>query len=392
MALLTTTLKVRIYPDERQAKLLRDMLHAYTAAANYASRYVYRKNDYKQLSIHKAIYRKLRERYGLGSQMACSVPKTVLASYKAMKSNGHEITNPCEYKHAFAALVRKDDWSMAKGQLSIGTLEGRVKVGYAHRHADPILLDSKYRQGTATLLERHGKFYLHIPVTCETDDPASSTNVVGIDLGINFLATAYDSDGKTTFYNGRGIKNRRAQYKKTRTQLQQRRTPSARRRLKSIGRRENRWMSDVNHCVAKALVTRYGADTLFVVEDLSGVRAATERVRRRDRYVSVSWAFYDFQQKLGYKAQKAGSRMMKIDPAYTSQDCPRCGHRDKNNRDKKLHRFECRSCRYRSNDDRVGAMNIQTRGKLAVPELHESTPATPIKGNVRAHPARSGRQ
>jgi len=38
--------------------------------------------------------------------------------------------------------------------------------------------------------------------------------VVGVDLGINFLATAYDSKGKTTFFRGRHIKDKRAQFSK----------------------------------------------------------------------------------------------------------------------------------------------------------------------------------
>ena len=58
-----------------------------------------------------------------------------------------------------------------------------------------------------------------------------------------------------------------------------RQTPSSRRRLKAIGQRENRWMQNVNHCVSKALVEQNPRHTLFVLEELSGVRNATERVR-----------------------------------------------------------------------------------------------------------------
>jgi len=36
----------------------------------------------------------------------------------------------------------------------------------------------------------------------------------------NFLATIYDSQGKTTFYNGKNIKHKRAKLKATRKQLQ----------------------------------------------------------------------------------------------------------------------------------------------------------------------------
>ena len=104
------------------------------------------------------------------------------------------------------------------------------------------------------------------------------SNVVGIDGGINFIAATYDSKRKSTFVNGRAVKQKRAHYKKLRQQLQKVQTPSSRRRLKAIGHRENRWMHDVNHCVSKALVEQNPKNTLFVLEDLTGVRGATEKV------------------------------------------------------------------------------------------------------------------
>ena len=141
-----------------------------------------------------------------------------------------------------------------------------------------------------------------------------------------------------------------------------RKTPSARRRIKAIGQRENRWMQDINHQVSKALVENNPKHTLFVLEDLSGVRNATERVKTKDRYVSVSWSFYDLEQKLIYKAKQNQSTVIKVNPRYTSQCCPVCGHIEKSNRDKKLHLFTCKNCGYKSNDDRIGAMNLYCMG------------------------------
>jgi putative transposase len=80
--------------------------------------------------------------------------------------------------------------------------------------------------------------------------------------------------------------------------LQQVGTPSSRRRIKAIGQRENRWMQDVNHQVSKALVETNPDGTMFVIEDLTGIRSATERVKVKNRYVSVSWSYYDLEQKI----------------------------------------------------------------------------------------------
>ena len=76
-------------------------------------------------------------------------------------------------------------------------------------------------------------------------------------------------------------------------------------------------MQDINHQVSKALATGNPKHTLFVLEDLTGIRNATERVKTKDRYVSVSWSFYDLEQKLIYKAKQNQSSVIKVDPRYT---------------------------------------------------------------------------
>ena len=60
-------------------------------------------------------------------------------------------------------------------------------------------------------------------------------------------------------------------------------------------------------------------------------------------YVSVSWAFYQFRQMLEYKAEMNGQKVIVVDPKYTSQTCPKCGHIEKGNRNKK-YTFCCKNC------------------------------------------------
>ncbi|MER5441935.1 zinc ribbon domain-containing protein [Streptomyces sp. NPDC002790] len=44
-----------------------------------------------------------------------------------------------------------------------------------------------------------------------------------------------------------------------------------------------------------------------------------------------------------YKARQAGVPFLEVDPAYTSQRCPRCGHTAKANRPDRDH-FCCHRC------------------------------------------------
>ena len=171
-----------------------------------------------------------------------------------------------------------------------------------------------YRFGTAKLVNKHGKYFLHIPVTYDIKESNISDicNVVGIDRGINFIVATYDSKHKSGFVSGKAIKQKRANYSKLRKELQMRRTPSARRRLLAIGQRENRWMQDVNHQVSKALVMNNPKHTLFVLEDLSGVRSATERVRTKDRSCLCHGLFMTLNKNLSTRLNGISLQLLRL--------------------------------------------------------------------------------
>ena len=360
---MTVTAKIQISVDADNQVLLNKTMSAYSDACNYVSEYIFNTKNLKQFSLNQILYSTLREQFGLRSQMAQSVFKTVIARYKAILETQKKWIKPNFDKPQYD-LVWNRDYSLTQNCFSVNTLDGRIKLPYFAKGMSKYFDHATYKFGTAKLASKHGKYFLHIPVSYEVEESNVSDicNVVGIDRGINFVVATYDSKHKSGFVSGRAIKQKRAHYSKLRKELQKRQTPSARRRLKAIGQRENRWMQDVNHCISKALVESNPKHTLFVLEDLTGIRNATERVKTKDRYVSVSWSFYDLEQKLIYKAKQNQSTVIKVDPRYTSQCCPVCGHIEKSNRNKKIHLFTCKNCGYKSNDDRIGAMNLYHMG------------------------------
>lgn len=366
---ITAKLQILVNPSDKQ--ILCDTMKAYSDACNYVSKYIYKTHNLSRYSVQEDTYYQVREIYGLRSQMAVSCVRTVIAKYKTILENQKEWVKPT-FRLPQLDLVWNRDYSLnTKNNLfSVNTLNGRIKVNFYKNGFDKYFAEN-CKFGTAKLVFKHGKFFLHIPVTYEIDELVKNdvSNVVGIDRGIRFIAVTYDSKGKTNFYDGNTIKQKRGHYKALRKELQQVHTPSSRRRIKAIGQRENRWMQDVNHCISKALVESNPDGTLFVIEDLTGIRSATEKVLVKDRYVSVSWSYYDLEQKLTYKALKNHQLVEKVNPAYTSQTCPKCGHTEKANRDKHIHLFCCKNCGYKSNDDRIGAMNLYRMGiELLVPD------------------------
>ncbi|MCP1123711.1 transposase [Bacillus sp. 3103sda1] len=359
---MTVTAKIKINPTHDQLLLLKETTFAYKKGCNFVSQIIFQTKKLSQKILHESTYNELRSHFGLRSQMAQSVLKTVIAKYKSAKSNGHK-WSLVQFKKTEYDLVWNRDYSLSKDMFSVNTLQGRIKVPFDTKGMEQYF-DGSWSFGTAKLVNKYNNWFLYIPMTKEISEVSEHhiKQVVGIDFGINFVATSYDSNGCTTFFNGKQIKHKRAKYKHLRKQLQKKQTSSARKRLKAIGDRENRWMTDVNHSVSKALVSKYGESTLFVIEDLTGIRNATEKVRVRNRYVSVSWSFYQLRQMLEYKALMNGSKVIAVDPRYTSQTCPKCGHTEKANRNKKTHTFCCENCDYTSNDDRIGAMNLQRKG------------------------------
>ena len=370
---ITAKLQILVNPSDKQ--ILCDTMKAYSDACNYVSEYIYKTHNLSRYNIQEDTYYQVREIYKLRSQMAVSCVRTVIAKYKTILENQKEWIKPV-FKKPQLDLVWNRDYSLhtKNNTFSVNTLNGRIKVQfYANGYEQYFSENCKF--GTAKLVHKHGMFFLHIPITYEINELTMSevSNVVGIDRGIRFLAVSYDSKGKSVFYDGNTVKQKRAHYKNLRKQLQRVGTPSSRRRLKAIGQRENRWMQDINHCISKALVENNPKGTLHVLEDLTGIRNATERVRVKDRYVTVSWSYHDLEQKLTYKALKHHQLVKKVNPAYTSQICPKCGHISRNNREKQKHVFCCKNCGYTSNDDRIGAMNLYRMGIEYLIELQSST-------------------
>ena len=362
-------------------------MEQYRLACNYVSEYLFNNNfPLNKNEVQKVIYNTIREKFNLKSQMTISCIRSVIARYKTVKTqmarrpykyqdqNTGEwyrevrdltwLHKPISFNRPQVDLQRNRDWSyLSSGQLSINTLDGRVKVNPICRGFNQYL-DGTWKFGLAKLLKSSGKWYLHISATKEVADFNKQTvkHVVGLDRGLRFLATSYDEQGKTAFFDGQAIMRKRAKYQKLRTTLQAKGTKSAKRRLKKLSGRENRWISDVNHCLSKTLVQKYGANTLFVLENLNGVSFERTDLPKALRNQNKSWAFYQLEQFLTYKAHLNNSEVVEVSAKYTSQRCPKCGVIKKDNRNHEKHEYHCDNCGYRSNDDRIGAMNIQLLG------------------------------
>jgi len=143
---LTAKLKLHTTPDQFHA--LRRTQLAYRDALNYVSRYAYAHGKLSNtVGLQDGTYHDIRSRFGLPAQMACSVPRQVGATYKALwtkvKANaaaraaGHTKKRyrgldqaPKYVAPTLTYQVGHDYTFKTEQRVSILTLNGRVVVPY----------------------------------------------------------------------------------------------------------------------------------------------------------------------------------------------------------------------------------------------------------------------
>ena len=72
----------------------------------------------------------------------------------------------------------------------------------------------------------------------------------------------------------------------------------------------------------------------------------------------ASWN--QFRQYLTYKAEEAGRKLGLVNPAYTTQTCNRCKHRQEKKLSERMH--NCLQCGYKATRDFNAAQNILALG------------------------------
>ena len=387
------TAKLKLHPTDWQFVQLRRTQLAYRDALNYVSRYSFdhgKKSN--QQWLQRETYDEIRLRFHLPSQMACNVPRQVGGTYKGLwtkvKQNAEArkagrtkkrykgLDEPPTYVCPTLTYNYKYDYSFKEHQhVSVLTLDGRVIVSYTGYDKHIALIHHGATIGAAKLWYDKPKkqFYLLVSLEIEVADPTPETHteVVGVDVGIRYLAVTSNTKGASTFHSGKRMVPKANHYARLRKRLQQKGTRSATRRLVVISGRERRLKQDANHVVSKRIVDLY-PHALIGLENLTDIRERTRRKKgkkatKKQRKANAhhsKWAFAELQGYIAYKALLRESMAIKVDAHSTSKACPMCGHTCDANRPNKGLLFVCQNCHYSLHADLVGARNITMRTLL----------------------------
>ncbi len=220
--------------------------------------------------------------------------------------------------------------------------------------------------------EQHPKWYAYIcyEVPAEQAKQPAADGALGLDRNVG---QATDSEG--TVYAMPDTDRLDARITRKQRELSRKQSWGPKDRRPNRGRRVNgqlnklqRKRDDATHQASRKLadtahtVVVEDPDTKGMTQSAKGtVEAPGQQVKQKsglNRSILASgWGL--LERKLAYKA----GDLRKVDPAYTSQTCSRCGHVHRDNRPSQAV-FACGACGFRANADHNAALNILARAGL----------------------------
>ena len=222
-----------------------------------------------------------------------------------------------------------------------------------------------------TISLRANNWYISFKYDYQPTHTAKKRDVIGVDVGINTLATC--SDG-TPFANAKAYK----QAKKRLTRYQRRvikKEPGSFNRAKAIKKlaRLHKKVADIRADTLHKLTTWLAKNhSTIVIEDLnvSGMlkkrcdpattTVARERAPRDHKLASAiaDCGFYEFKRQLTYKCEWYGSQLVIADRFYpSSQICSNCGHQQK--MPLNVRTYKCSECGFTADRDFNAAVNLE---------------------------------
>jgi putative transposase len=206
-----------------------------------------------------------------------------------------------------------------------------------------------------------GKWYVSFSCVCAERAPLPQTGQqVGIDVGLKTFATL---STRQEIANPRFFRREEHALAKAQRRLskEEKGTPERAARRKVVARVHDRiaWRrSDFAHQHSRRIVNAFD---MIAVEDLSVNRMSHNHCLAKSIH-DAAWS--QFAGLLSYKAAWAGRRYVAVNPAYTSQDCSQCGHRQLLSLSDRI--YPCPCCGVELDRDVNASLNILRLGQQSL--------------------------
>ncbi len=213
--------------------------------------------------------------------------------------------------------------------------------------SNPYIKSSKeLRKNCSFRKDKKGGWRVEVAEKKEYELPEiSNPEYLGIDVGFNCLAAT--SDGQILGSEFKSIFNKkRDKILKIRNDRKNQGLLEDSPRISRLEFSLTEFIKTTCRTIVNKLILN-NPNTIFVIEDLD---LQGTYGQKRSRYKEIHHAL----------EQKAHT--LKVNPAYTSQTCPRCGYVSSKNRSGI--NFRCKACGFKSHADWVGSINILGRSKM----------------------------
>lgn len=214
----------------------------------------------------------------------------------------------------------------------------QIKVPIKH-HKQSLKFKDWKRKKCVQLEVRNGTFYLSFFYEKEIETKKEIKNQIGIDIGYNKLIS--DSNGIHYGVNLKKIYENIAKKKK-----------NSKGYLRAINYKTN----ETNRIVNKFI--EINEPDLVVCEDLKDVKKNSKLYRELNNKLQY-WSYLQVIDKLVRLSEIKGFELKKVESAYTSQTCSKCGNINKLNRKGEV--YQC-SCGLFIDADTNASINILHRG------------------------------
>lgn len=201
-----------------------------------------------------------------------------------------------------------------------------------------------------------GKWYATFSCIVNPNILPTSDKSTGIDVGIESFATFSNGEKiiNPTFFKKEQTTLAKAQHNLSKHTKNTTQRAKDRKVVARVHERIKNKRHNFIHQESRKIVNRYNT---IVVEDLS-INSMLHDCYFAKSIMDASW--YMFLQTLSYKAEDAGRNFVKVNPAYTSQDCSSCGYRQTKKLSDRTHKCIC--CGFELDRDHNASINILALG------------------------------
>lgn len=376
------TVKCKLTPDTGQRGALQATAELFANGCNTALKLAREHGEFRRFKLHHLAYPLLRE-LGLSANLAVQAIARV-GKRKGARASGFKVGS-VTYDQRTLSINSKAEI------VSLTTTAGRLKIPmHIGDYQRQLIRLAASCQGGQLVMDRAGRWFINLTLRfVDTGTPDPTGRVLGIDFGQKVLASL--SSGER--FTGGELKAVRLRHLRTRaalrSKLDRKGTKGLKRAWQRLSGKEARFVRHSLHVMTRRIVDGLQPGDTVAIEDLTGLRARTERIASKARHMHNLWPYHLFRAFLTYKAQRRGITVVAVDPRNTSKTCSRCGHCSKGNRRRQA-QFQCEACGYSINADLNASFNIALRaGSTGKGDV----PAPLILGKLvqRLHPQESQR-